>query len=110
KDNTEASRTSGEKTPARLATPGEKISGELKEKDLRYVIVQLPDEEGGSASGSREAQRGKSRQAAMCRSHAPTILNSRAKSRCCRSNTGASFANDGSIGIQRNLQPHRGGD
>ena len=64
KDNTEASGTSGEKTPARLATPGEKISGELKEKDLRYVIVQLPDEEGGSASGSREAQRGKSRQAA----------------------------------------------
>ena len=28
------------------------------------MIVQLPDEEGGSASGSREAQRGKSRQAA----------------------------------------------
>jgi hypothetical protein len=42
---------SEEKTPVRF---GEKPSGELKEKDLRYVIVQLPDE-GGSASGSRDA-------------------------------------------------------
>ncbi|HTM06859.1 MAG TPA: hypothetical protein VL754_00575 [Verrucomicrobiae bacterium] len=43
---------SDEKTPERF---GEKVSGDLKEKDLRFVIVQLPDE-GGSASGSREAQ------------------------------------------------------
>ena len=41
---------SDKKTPERF---GEKTSGELKEKDLRYVIVQLPDE-GGGASGSRE--------------------------------------------------------
>lgn len=64
KGNTEASGTSGEKTPARRAAPGEKISEELKEKDLRYVIVQLPEVESDSASGSREAQRGKPRQAA----------------------------------------------
>jgi hypothetical protein len=42
---------SEEKTTVRF---GEKPSGELKEKDLRYVIVQLPDE-GGGASGSRDA-------------------------------------------------------
>jgi hypothetical protein len=64
RDNTEGSGISGDKTPARLGTPGEKISGGLNEKDLRYVIVQLPEEEGGGAGGSREAQRGKSRQPA----------------------------------------------
>lgn len=53
----------GDKPSPRVAAPGEKLSGELKEKDLRYVIVQLPDEAGGAAGGSREAARGKSPQA-----------------------------------------------
>lgn len=45
---------SGDKPPARFAAPGEKLSGDLK--DLRTVIVRLPDE-GEAASGTREGQR-----------------------------------------------------
>ena len=46
--------SSTDKPPARFAAPGEKLSGDLK--DLRTVIVRLPDE-GNAASGTREGQR-----------------------------------------------------
>jgi hypothetical protein len=60
-DGAKQSGRAGENSPA---APGEKVSGELNEKDLRYVIVQLPEEAGGNASGSRDAQGKKSPQAA----------------------------------------------
>ena len=56
-DRATAGAKSGEKMPARFAAPGEKPTGDLKDKDLRFVIVQLPEEESGTASGSREEQR-----------------------------------------------------
>jgi hypothetical protein len=49
-----AGAASGDKPPARFAAPGEKLSGDLK--DLRTVIVRLPDEGSGAASGTRQGQ------------------------------------------------------
>ncbi len=69
-DGAKQSGGSGDKSPARFAAPGEKVSGELNEKDLRYVIVQLPEEAGGVASGSREA-RGKKSPDAVPSANAP---------------------------------------
>jgi hypothetical protein len=48
-----AGAASGDKPPARFAAPGETLSGGLK--DLRTVIVRLPDE-GSRASGTRKGQ------------------------------------------------------
>ncbi|HEY1267069.1 MAG TPA: hypothetical protein VGH16_07415 [Candidatus Binatia bacterium] len=52
-DGAKQSGRSGKESPG---APGEKVSGKLNEKDLRYVIVQLPEETGGNASGGSEAQ------------------------------------------------------
>jgi hypothetical protein len=45
---------SDDKPPERFAAPGEKLSGDLK--DLRTVIVRLPDEGSAAASGTRPGQ------------------------------------------------------
>ncbi len=60
----ERTELGGDEPRPRPAVPGQKAAGEIKEKDLRYVIVQLPEEATGGASGSGEAQARKSRQAA----------------------------------------------